>query len=135
MKIAVATNNYKNVVGHVGMCKGFIVYEVSGGKILSRKEIENPFRKEDMRDGARRGWRHGNSGHSHHGNHGHHHNHDQLAEALNGSEVLLCKQAGWGLINSMNSRGIEVVFTEERFGDDAVLKYEKGELEFESPLN
>ena len=29
MKIAVATNNYKNIVGHVGMCKGFILYDVA----------------------------------------------------------------------------------------------------------
>ncbi len=125
MKIAVATNNYKNVVGHVGRCKGFILYDIRDGEIKERKEIINPFSK-------------GNSGHEHHHSHHHHHhghghNHDELYAALEGAEVLLCKQAGWGLINSLNSRGTRVLFTDERYGDDAAVKLAKNELDFTDP--
>ena len=81
MKIAVATNNYKNVVGHVGRCKGFILYNVKDGEIIERKEIENPFAK------------HPHHGYGNNGN-GHRHNHDELAATLEGAEILLCKQAG-----------------------------------------
>jgi len=126
LKIAVATNNYKNIVGHVGMCKGFILYDVKEGKILNRNEIVNPFNK--VNDESK------NKVHlPQHEEHHHHHNHSDLAEALINVEVLLCKKAGPGLINSMNGNGIKVFFTEEKFGDDAVLKLDNGTLEFIDP--
>lgn len=144
MKIAVATNNYKNVVGHIGHCKGFILYEVENGEITKRKEIVNPFSGSRGKSNAHEnpvehaghghGWGHGyGRGHGHSHGHGHHHNHDELVEALEGSEILLCKQAGWGLIDSMDQRGIKVLFTNERYGDDAVLKLVNNELEYTDP--
>lgn len=149
MKVAVATNNYKNVVGHIGHCKGFIIYDVENGEIKERREIENPFRQQNEREeaesgyGRGRGWGRGHGrgqgrghghGHGHGYGQGHHHNHDELVEAFDGAEVLLCKQAGPGLIESMDERGIKVLFTNERYGDDAVLKLEKNELEYVDPM-
>ena len=32
MKIAVATNNEETIAGHVGKCKGFLVYEIKEHK-------------------------------------------------------------------------------------------------------
>ena len=134
MKIAVATNNYKNLVGHVGMCKGFILYDVKDGNIIRREEIINPFSKVNNEESGGGGHRHhGGNGHNHDGGH-HHHNHDELAEALKGIETMLCKKAGPGLIESLKERGIKILFTEERFGDDAVIKLEKGELNYIDPL-
>jgi len=134
MKVAVATNNYKNIVGHVGMCKGFLLYEVKDGKILDRKEIINPFTK--INDAAGNSVHHNhNSEHHHDGGDHHHHNHSDLSEALKGMEFMLCKKAGPGLIQSLSSQGIKVLFTEERFGDDAVIKLENKTLGFTDPIS
>ena len=43
MKIAVATNNEKTVAGHVGRCKGFLVYEIEEQKINRIELRENTF--------------------------------------------------------------------------------------------
>lgn len=37
MKIAVATDDFKTVTGHVGRCNGFLVYEILDGKIVNQE--------------------------------------------------------------------------------------------------
>ena len=133
MKIAVATNNYKNIVGHVGMCKGFILYDVKDGNIVGRKEIINPFSKVNDAMGNSVHHNH-NSEHHHDGGEHHHHNHADLGEALKGMDFMLCKKAGPGLVQSLASIGIKVLFTEEKFGDDAVIKLENKTLEVFDPM-
>ena len=43
MKIAVASDDYKTVSGHVGQCKGFIIYEIENGKIVDAQRRKNIF--------------------------------------------------------------------------------------------
>lgn len=134
MKVAVATNNYKNIVGHVGMCKGFILYEVENGNILERKEIVNPFSKVNEEKGLSSHHEHNSELHNRDGENHHHHNHADLGEALKGMDFMLCKKAGPGLVQSLASVGIRVLFTEERFGYDAVIKLANKTLKVFDPM-
>ncbi|RMD50317.1 MAG: hypothetical protein D6830_03030 [Ignavibacteria bacterium] len=126
MKVAVATGNYKNIVGHVGRCKGFIIFDIENGQILSKKEIENPLKHDEHHS------HHSHEGHNHMHHHGHH-RHEFLAGALEGAEALLCKSAGWGMISSLNDRGIKVLFTEESVAEKGAIEYSNGKLDYTDP--
>ncbi len=41
MKVAVATDDFVNVTGHVGRCNGFLVYEIEDGKVINVENREN----------------------------------------------------------------------------------------------
>lgn len=124
MKIAIATDDYVNVTGHVGRCGGFLVYDVENGKILNTEKRENNFTN------------HG-KGHSH----GHHHNHEhgksgheRLAEALSDCSHLICHGAGWRLVEDLKSKNIELVLTRESDAMSAAIKLEKGDLVIDEDL-
>jgi predicted Fe-Mo cluster-binding NifX family protein len=120
MKIAVATNNEKNVAGHVGQCKAFLVYEVNNDKIVKVELRKNTFTH------------HGQPGHKpqHHGGQGGSgHGHGRLIEGLKDCNTLIFKSGGWRMIENLQERNIQPVLTDERFADDAVNKYIKGELD------
>lgn len=127
MKVAVATGNYKNIVGHVGRCKGFIIFNIENGKVISKQEIENPLKQEDSHSNDA----HDGKCHKHH--HGHH-RHEMLADVLEGAEALLCRSAGWGMISSLNEKGIKVLFTEENNAESGAIEYSTGKLNYTDPL-
>ena len=110
MKIAVATGNYKNVVGHPGRCKGFIVFTVEDGKITNKEERENKFRH--LHD------HHHEHDHDHHDHehHDHHHGHGNLgkpiAEMLQDCDYFISKTVGQGFINQLNSFNIKPAIVE-----------------------
>jgi len=105
MKIALATGNYKNVVGHPGRCKGFIIYEIENGKIINKEERENTFRH----------------GHDHNHAHEHSHNHDHhndgygghgtlgkpIAEMLQDCDYFVAKSMGPGFVNQLQAFNIK----------------------------
>lgn len=109
MKIALATGNYKNVVGHPGRCKGFIVYEIEDGKIISKEERENTFQ-------------HGHD-HSHdHEHHSHEHSHDHgghgtmgkpIAEMLQDCDYFVAKSMGQGFVNQLQAFNIKPAIVED----------------------
>jgi predicted Fe-Mo cluster-binding NifX family protein len=43
MKIAVSTDDYITVSGHVGRCKGFMIFEIENGEILKVQKRDNNF--------------------------------------------------------------------------------------------
>ena len=120
MKIAVATNNKKNVAGHVGQCKAFLVYEIKDDKIIKVELRENRFTNhwQHNHDLGHRG-RHGRGGHGH----------GRLAEGLKDCNTLIFKSGGWRMIENLKENNIKPIITDERFSDDAVNKYLNGELE------
>ncbi len=106
MKIALATGNYKNVVGHPGRCKGFIVYEIEDGKIVNKEERENTFQH----------------GHSHEHSHNHDHNHEHgghgtlgkpIAEMLQDCDYFIAKSMGQGFINQLQSVNVKPAIVED----------------------
>ena len=121
MKVAIATDDFKDVTGHVGRCGGFLVLEVEKGKIVEREERPNSFTN------------HGGGGHGHgYHNHeeGHHqHSHRRLQDALSDCEYLICQSAGWRLVEDLKSVNIKTVFTSVTDAETAAVKLEKGELD------
>jgi predicted Fe-Mo cluster-binding NifX family protein len=100
MKIALATGNYKNVVGHPGKCKGFIVLEIEDGKITKREERENTFQ-------------HGHN-HNHSDDHSHehtHHGHGTLGQPIAGMlqdcDYFIAKSMGQGFVNQLQNFNIK----------------------------
>ncbi len=121
MKIAVASNNKTSVSGHLGRCKGFLIYETNENNIIDRTYIENTFTHHSM---------HPHEEHEHGHHHGEHpeHSHVQLIEALNGCSTLIFQSGGWRIIEDLEANGIKPVLTDERIADEAVTKYLNGNL-------
>lgn len=117
MKIAIATDDFSTVTGHIGRCKGFIIYEIENDKIINKVEKENIFTN------------HIHHGHNHsNSNEKHGHSHTRLIEALKDCSHLICTTAGWRVVEDLKQNNIEVIFTEESDAESAALKFSKGEL-------
>ena len=121
MKIAIATDDFVNITGHVGRCRGFLIYELENGKIISKENVENTFTHHKM------------GVHHHHGEgHGHgggHQGHGDLVEGLSGCSNLICQAAGWRLVDELKQNKIDVIFTNEANADTAAIKFSTGNLE------
>ncbi|MGB5847454.1 MAG: NifB/NifX family molybdenum-iron cluster-binding protein [Ignavibacteriaceae bacterium] len=116
MKIAVATNNEETVAGHVGKCRGFLVYQIEEQKINRIELRENIFT-------------HHAQGKHQHEHHGGGHRHARLVEGLGDCNYLIFKSGGWRMIENLQENNIGPILTDEKFADDAVNKFIKGELE------
>ena len=117
MKIAVATNNEKTVAGHVGRCRGFLVYDIEEQKIKRIELRENTFTN------------HSQSEHNHEHHSGGGHRHGRLVEGLSDCNYLIFKSGGWRMIENLQENNIEPILTDEKFTDDAVNKFLEGKLE------
>jgi predicted Fe-Mo cluster-binding NifX family protein len=115
MKIAVASDNNKNVTGHLGRCRGFIIYQTDGELIISKEYRDNLFTHHRL--------------HGHSEEHSHNHSHSALAEGLSDCSVLLFKSGGWRVIEDLKSVNIYPFLTDEEDADTAVVLYLKKELE------
>lgn len=111
-KIAIATDDYLTVTGHIGRCNGFIIYELAENKIINRIEKENKFTAHKIGE------------HDHHGEH----SHSKLIEALSGCSYLICTSAGWRVIEELKGFKIEVIFSDESDAGTAVKKFVEGNL-------
>lgn len=120
MKIAVATNNQQTVAGHIGRCKGFNIYDIDEDKIKSKEFRENTFTHH------RQGLHH--DGHRY-GGHGGGHGHQRLLEGIGDCECLIFQSGGLRMIEDLKANNIQPVLTDEKFADDAVQKFTRGELE------
>ncbi len=122
MKIAVATDDQVNVTGHVGRCKGFIVFEVEDGKIISREVRQNGFTNHAKGDHQH----HDHQSHEH--EHAHNHSHESLAKGLSDCSHLVSHGMGMRLVNDMKANNIMPIITDVVNAEEAVLLLEKGEL-------
>ena len=121
MKVAVATDDFINVTGHVGRCNGFLVYEIEDGKIVNVESRENNFTN------------HKRSEHHSHGHeHSHGHSHSALVEGLSDCSHLICTAAGWRMENDFKNVGKELIFTDEKIAEIAALKLAEGSLQINS---
>ena len=119
MKIAVASNNEKNIAGHVGQCKAFLVYHVNEDKIEKVELRKNTFTNQEQHNHEyqhQRGQGRGGFGHG------------RIAEGLKDCDVLMFKSGGWRMIENLQESNIKPIISDEKFADDAVNKYLKGEL-------
>lgn len=84
MKIAVATDDFSTVTGHIGRCNGFLIFDIENSNVISKEGIENAFTHHKRCE-------------HHHGHHEHSHGHSHmhLMETLKGRSYLICTSAGW----------------------------------------
>lgn len=126
MKIAIATDDFLTVTGHVGRCAGFIVYNIEKGEIINEEKRENNFTNHGK----------GNS-HDHSHSHDHEHGkngHARLAEGLNDCSHLICHGAGWRLVEDLKSGNINLVLTKELDAKTAAINLENGTLIIDDSL-
>ena len=119
MKIAVSTDNYKNVSGHVGKCKGFIIFTVENGEIKNKEFRENIFIHHSRGEG----------GHHHDGKMDGRYGYGKLASGISDCSYLICQGCGWRLVEDLKQAGIKSIMTRETDAETAAVKLEKCELE------
>ncbi len=127
MKVAIATDDFKTVTGHVGRCQGFLILDVENGEIKNREERINDF----TNHGRGRGGNGQGGGHRHGHGHGteHRSGHQRLADGLSDCSHLICQGVGWRLVEDLTRAKIQPLITNESDAEAAAIKLEKGELE------
>lgn len=120
MKVAIATDDYTNVTGHVGRCEGFLVVTVENGEIKEKEQRKNNFTNHGR----------GGLGHAHH-HHSEEHKtgHERLADGLKDCSHLICHGVGWRLVEDLTNVGIKPIITSEVDAVSAAKKLEDGTLE------
>lgn len=108
MRIAVTSQNRRNITGHAGKCRKFWVYEVEGRAVTSRSLLELPLEM------------------SFHASHG-------QAHPLDSVNVLISGGMGAGLRQRLRQGGIDALITPETDPDRAVAAYLEGSLVLGEP--
>jgi predicted Fe-Mo cluster-binding NifX family protein len=124
MKIALITDDGKNISQHFGRAAYFLVATIEEGQIVDRqlrnKLGHNHFSNQPHHDHP--------AGESHGMDAGSHNKHLQMTETIVDCEVVLCGGMGMGAYQSMLSRGIQPVVTDVQDIDQAVQLYLEGKL-------
>jgi len=105
MKIAVASQNRREITEHAGRCRKFWIYEIESGTIASKELLELP--KEQCF--------HNSSPHD--------------PSPLDSMQVLIVGGMGMGLVHRLESMSIEAIITTETDPDKAVDAYLNGILD------
>lgn len=105
MKIAVASQNRKQITGHTGVCRKFWIYEIENGAIIGKHLLELP-KEQCFHDSSP---------------------HDP--SPLSDVQVLIAGGMGTGLVRRLTDMGIKAIITPEIDPDKAVEDYLKGILE------
>lgn len=105
MKIAVASQNRREVTGHAGRCRNFWIYDVQDGEVVGRDLLELP-RSQSFHDHA-----------------------PELPHPLDGVHVVITGGMGRGFAEKLGRRGIETVATPQPDPDQAVAAWLRGTLE------
>jgi len=104
MKIAVASQNRREVTGHTGRCRKFWVYRIEQARVRDRALLELP-REQAFHESA-----------------------PHQPHPLDGVDVLISGGMGTGLMRRLAARGIEGLVTSETDPDTAVASYLAGRL-------
>jgi predicted Fe-Mo cluster-binding NifX family protein len=127
-KIAIATDDQKRVTGHIGRCRGFMIYEIDGEKVINKELRENQFTNHRMGGGQH----HHEEGEGHRGQGMHSHEH--LINGLKDCSYLISSGGGWRVVEDLKQHNISTLFTNEELVEGAVNKFIKGELKNETDL-
>jgi len=104
MKIAVASQNRREITGHTGRCRKFWIYTIENGAITA-KELLELAKEQTFHDSSP---------------------HDP--SPLDDVQVLIASGMGTGLVRRLENMGIEALITTETSPDKAVEDYLKGGL-------
>ena len=117
MKIAVASDDGKNIAQHFGRTKGFLIFDTEASKITSSTYISNSFTHH-----------HGNhDAHDH--NHEHAHSHKGILTALKDCSTVISRGMGRRLLMDFEENNKDVFITEEPLAEKAVQLFLDGKLD------
>ena len=104
MKIAVASQNRREITDHTGRCRKFWIYKTEKGSISNKELLELP-KEQSFHDSSP---------------------HDP--SPLDDVQILIAGGLGTGLVRRLENRGIKALITTETDPDKAVENYLKGTL-------
>ena len=104
MKIAVASQNRREITDHTGRCRKFWIYEVDEGTVSTKELLELP-KEQSFHDSS-----------------------PHEPSPLDGVQVLIAGGMGTGLVRRLEIMGIEPLITTETDPDRAVADYLNGSL-------
>lgn len=109
MKIAVTSQNRREITEHAGRCRKFWIYEIEHNQIRDKTLLELP--KEQA----------------------FHESSPQQAHPLDGVDVLISASMGQGMRHRLAARGIVAVLTAGKDPDEAVAAWLAGKLQAAPP--
>jgi predicted Fe-Mo cluster-binding NifX family protein len=123
MRIAVPTDDERQIAPHTGRCRGFAIYSVDGDRLekLEYRAFESAHHSQ-----AHVGHDAGNCSHGQHDGGGH--SHHGLVETVRDCDVFLAMGMGPRLVNDLQAQGIKIMFTLERDVAKAVGAFAQGQL-------
>lgn len=104
MKIAVTSQNKREITGHAGKCRKFWIYEVTKDKINKKTLLELPKEQSFHESSA------------------------QTPHPLDDIQVLIVGGMGSGLVRRLSMKDIESIVTSEKEPDKAIAAYLNGSL-------
>jgi predicted Fe-Mo cluster-binding NifX family protein len=104
MKIAVASQNRREVTGHTGRCRKFWFYDIEQGQVLNKRLLELP-KEQSLHESPR-----------------------YASHPLMVADVLISAGMGQGVVRRLEAWGVETVVTPEPSPDAAVAHYLAGTL-------
>jgi predicted Fe-Mo cluster-binding NifX family protein len=123
MKIAVITDDGREVSQHFGRAPYYMVLTIEEGRVTNREMRDKLGHAQFGGEGH-----HDEAGHAHGFGPQAHDRHVQMAEAISDCEVLLCGGMGRGAYQSMQARGIRPMVTDMTSIDDAARAFIEGTL-------
>lgn len=115
MKIAVCSQNKKEVTGHAGRCRKFWIYQIDHNQISEKELIELP-REQSLRELAQSPV-----------------NDPTYIHPAYAADVLITGGMGMGLFNRLGLAETKGIVTPEKDPDRAVTLFLKGELPVDEP--
>lgn len=134
-KVAVVTDNKKNLSRHFGKAKYFMVYEMDGNTFNEVETIEKP-----KHEGSHQHHDHskpveisvefkGHGGEDHHHEHEHKgFNHDDMMVPIKGCKYVIAGGIGAGAKDGLMNMNIKPIITDLRSIEEALEALVKGEL-------
>ena len=104
MKIAVASQNRREVTGHTGRCRKFWFYDIEQGQVQNKVLLELP-KEQSLHDSS-----------------------PHASHPLEVADVLISAGMGHGLVRRLTAWGVEAVVTPVADPDAAVAHYLAGTL-------
>ncbi|HOK08895.1 MAG TPA: NifB/NifX family molybdenum-iron cluster-binding protein [Candidatus Hydrogenedens sp.] len=129
MKVAIPTNDKKNISAHFGRTKGFLIVDIENGNIVNEEYIPNTI-----------------TGHAQHPHdiehsqpHSHEHNHsidthEQVAQQFANIDVVIAGGMGYGMKSRFESANIRTIITSEKDIKTALEHFINGTLKNEENL-
>lgn len=113
MKVAIASDDGREISAHFGRTLGFVVFKIENKQIISQEYRPNTF-----------------TGHmSHHGGeHNHISTHSAIVEALKDCSVVISNGMGRRLYDDLTDAGIKPIITTERDVQKAIQLFINSEL-------